>query len=44
MVAVEMLFDSAGLWSYNNDTARNVIIFGVEIFHHLILTISRMIF
>ena len=30
MVAVEIIFDSAGLWSYNNDTARNVIIFGVD--------------
>ena len=23
-------FDSAGSWSFNNDTARNVIIFGVD--------------
>ena len=23
-------FDSAGFWSFDNDTARNVIIFGVD--------------
>ena len=25
-----IIFDSAGSWSFNNDTARNVIIFGVN--------------
>ena len=31
-----MRFDSAGLWSLDNDTARNVIILGVDN-HHLML-------
>ena len=26
----EITFDSTGSWSFNNDTARNVIIFGVD--------------
>ena len=30
MVAMEIIFDSAGLWSFSNDTAKNVIIFGVD--------------
>ena len=34
-------FDSAGLWSFDNDTARNAIIFGVD---HLKLTIARKFF
>ena len=25
-----MTFDNAGLWSFDNDSARNVIIFGVD--------------
>ena len=37
-------FDSAGLWGFDNDTAREVTIFDVEIVHHLMLTIARIIF
>ena len=34
-------FDSVGSWSFDNDTARNVIIFGVD---NLLLTIFEIIF
>ena len=34
-------FDSAGFWSFDNDTARNVIIFGVDN-SSSILTIARI--
>ena len=34
-------FDSAGSGSFDNDTARNVIIFGAD---HLTLTIARITF
>ena len=37
-------FDSVGSWIFANDTARNVIIFGVIIVHHLMLTIAKLIF
>ena len=37
-------FDSAGFWSFDNDTAGNVIIVGVDNSHHLILTIARITF
>ena len=37
-------FDSAGLWSFDNDTAREVIILMLIIVHHLMLTIARIIF
>ena len=36
-------FDSAGLWSLDNDTARNVIILGVDN-HHLMLKITIISF
>ena len=37
-------FDSAGFWSFKNDTVRNVIIFHhVSTVHHLMLTIARTI-
>ena len=36
-------FDNAGFWSFDNDTARNVIIFGVGV-HQLILTMARVTF
>ena len=35
-------FDSAGSWNFENYTARNVIIFGLIIVHHLILAIARI--
>ena len=37
-------FDGASEWSFNKDSARNVIIFGVDNNHHLMLTITRITF
>ena len=38
-------FDGKGSWSFNDNFAKNVIIFGVLIVvHHLILTILKIIF
>ena len=37
-------FDSGGSWSFDNDLAKNTIIFRLIIVHHLILTIARIIF
>ena len=39
-----IVFDGKGSWSFNDDFARNVIIFGVHYINHLILTILKMIF
>ena len=33
--------DSASSWSFSNDFARNVMIFGDDDIHHLALTIAR---
>ena len=40
----EITFDSASSWSFDNGTARNVIILVLTIVHHLMLTITRIIF
>ena len=37
----EIVFDGEGSWSFGNDFARNVVIFGV---HHLILIIEKITF
>ena len=37
----ETKFDSAGLWSFNNDPARNIIFFVLILIHHLMLTIAK---
>ena len=37
-------FDNAGLWSLDNDAAASVIILVLLIVHHLMLTITRIIF
>ena len=37
-------FDGRCEWSFGNDTTKNVVIFGLIIVHHLILTILKMNF
>ena len=37
-------FDGRYEWSFGNDTTKNVVIFGLIIVHHLILTILKMNF
>ena len=37
ILGYEIIFDSAGSWSFDNDTASNVIIFEVDNSYHLIL-------
>ena len=37
-------FDSASSWSFDNQIARNAMIFGADIVHHPISTITRIIF
>ena len=37
-------FDGEGVWSFDNDYARNVVRFGVDISHHPILIIKEIIF
>ena len=37
-------FDGEGLWSFSNDLAIDVVMFGVDILHHLILIIEKIPF
>ena len=39
-----IIFDNAGSWSFNNDTARSVIFLVLIIVLHLMLTRTRIIF
>ena len=39
-----LVIDNAGLWSLDNDAAASVIILVLLIVHHLMLTITRIIF
>ena len=40
----EITFDGRCEWSFGNDADKNVVIFGLIIVHHLILTILKMNF
>ena len=39
-----IIFNSTDWWSFGNGTARNVIIVGVDIVHHDMLTIAKITF
>ena len=43
ILGYEIIFDSAGSWSFDNDTAWNVIIFEVDNSYHLILIQAKIL-